>query len=229
MARFEGEAVRRTAATIALTARDAERLRVLSGAQGKVHHVPAPFPASLPQAESPLPGAPAVVLVGSGGWLPNQRGAAWFVGTVWPQLRRALPDATLHVFGGAMGAADAAGVARHAAPEDSRQAFAPHAVLVVPLPFGSGVRMKILEAWARGVPVVATPEAALGLEAADGRELLLARTPTDFTDALRRLALESGLAPSLVVRGHELLAARHNPDQVAAQLSAVYADCVAAR
>ena len=101
-------------------------------------------------------------------------------------------------------------------------------MLVVAVPFASGVRMKILEAWARGVPVVASPEAAKGLEADDGRELLLARSPADFAAVLRLLTLDSRLAPSLVARGRELLAARHHPEQVAASLSAVYAECVAA-
>jgi len=226
MARFEGEAVRRTAATVALTARDADRLRVLSGTPEKVHHVAAPFPSSLPATESPLPGAPAVVLVGSGGWLPNQQGAAWFVRTVWPQVSGALPAAALHVFGDAVGAAvGESGVVRHPAPADSREAFAAGATLVVPLPYGSGVRMKILEAWARGVPVVATPAAALGLDAEDGRQLLLARTAAEFVAALRRLSGDPGLGSSLAAAGRESLAARHLPARIASDLASLYEEC----
>jgi len=227
MSRFEGQAVRRTSATLALTVRDAERLRALSGAPEKVHHAPAPFPASLPDADEPLPGAPAVVLVGSGGWLPNQQGAAWFLRAVWPQVRGVLPRAVLHVFGDAGRADDAPGLVRHAALADSRQAFAPGAVLVVPLPFGSGVRMKVLEAWARGMPVVATPAAAEGLEAEDGRELLLARTAAEFAGALQRLSVDPRLAAALVTAGRERLAARHAPARVASQIGGVYAACLA--
>jgi glycosyltransferase involved in cell wall biosynthesis len=227
MARFEAEAVRRTAATIALTPRDADRLRALSGAARKVHRIPAPFPSELPPAEAPLPGAPAVVVMGSGGWLPNEQGTGWFLREVWPEVRAALPGALAHLFGEPGRDHHGPGVVAHGPLQDSRHAFARNAVLVVPLPFGSGVRMKILEAWARGVPVVATPEASLGLEADDGRELLLARTPADFTAALRLLTLEPRLAPSLVAHGREALAARHHPQEVAARLSAVYAECVA--
>lgn len=221
MARFEGQAVRRTAATVALTAFDAERLRVLSGAVHKVHHVRAPYPASLPAADDPLPGGPALVLLGSGGWLPNRQGAAWFLREVWPQVRATLPSAALHVFGDA-GLRPEAGVTVHRPPPDSRVAFAPGSTLVVPLPFGSGVRMKVLEAWARGVPVVATPAAARGLEAEAGRELLLASRPEDFVKALRLLADDGGLGPGLVARGRELLAARHDPARIASQLAEVY-------
>jgi glycosyltransferase involved in cell wall biosynthesis len=226
MARFEGQAVRGTSATLALTARDAERLRALSGMRDKVHCVPPPFPTVLPGADAPLAGEPAVVLMGSGGWLPNQEGADWFLRAVWPGLRAALPRAVLHLFGDAGRANDAPGLVRHASLADSRQAFASNAVLVVPLPFGSGVRMKVLEAWARGVPVVATPAAAEGLEARDGRELMLARTAGDFISALKRLSLEPGLASSLVGAGRTLLAARHDPAEVASRIAGVYAACL---
>ena len=128
-----------------------------------------------------------------------------------------------------MGAADAAGVARHAPPEDSRQAFAPNAVLVVPLPFGSGVRMKILEAWARGVPVVATPEGVAGLAATDGREALLASEPAAFAAAIARLHREPGLAETLVAGGRRALRERHDPGQIARRLLAAYDGVLARR
>jgi len=105
---------------------------------------------------------------------------------------------------------------------DSREAFARGAVMVVPVTFGSGVRMKILEAWARGLPVVATPAAAAGLDAEDGRELLLVRNAPDFVLALQRLSRDPGLATSVVAAGRELLAARHDPARVASRLSVVY-------
>jgi glycosyltransferase involved in cell wall biosynthesis len=221
MARFEGEAVRSAQATVALTARDAERLRRLSGAPGRVHHVPVPFSSSLPAADEPLPGAPPIVLLGSGGWMPNQEGSLWFVREVWPEVRQALPGAVLHVFGDAL-QHTAADVTRHAAPADSREAFAPGAVMVVPVTFGSGVRMKILEAWARGLPVVATPAAAEGLEAEDGRDLLLVRNASEFVVALQRLRRDPGLAASLVAAGRDRLAAGHAPVSVASRLVAVY-------
>jgi glycosyltransferase involved in cell wall biosynthesis len=227
MARFEAGAVRRTAATLALTEHDAARLRALSGEPGKVHRIAAPFPPVLPPGDEPLPGSPAVVLMGSGGWLPNARGTAWFLHEVWPQVRGALPGAFLHLFGEPGPAPGGPGVVLHGTLQDSRRAFAPNSVLVVPLPFGSGIRMRILEAWARGVPVVATPQGADGLEAADGRDLMIARDPQDFVAALRRLASESRLAASLVAGGRQRLTSHHHPDGIAAQMSAVYADCVA--
>jgi hypothetical protein len=213
LAAFEGAAVRSAALTLALTTPDAERLAHLGGPGARVTCVPAPFAADDLAPAPALPGAPAVVLFGSGGWFPNLEAGRWFVSEVWPVVRARLPAAVLHVVGPCD--ALAAGMVRHAAPADSASAFPAGAVMVVPLRTASGVRMKILEAWARGVPVVATPAAASGLEARHGEELLLAMTPGEFAEAI---AAAPAQAERLVARGRALLAARHRPEVVAGAL-----------
>jgi hypothetical protein len=224
LAAFEGRAVHEAAATVALSAHDASRLAELSGSVETIQHVPAPFPPRLPGARVPLRGAPAVLLFGSGGWRPNEEGARWFHGKVWPRVRAALPGAVLHVVGASV--APSEGVVGLPAPPDSREVFAEGAVLVVPLHVASGVRMKILEAWARGVPVVSTPAGARGLEATDGRELLLAGDPGAFALALRRLHAEPGLAAAMVAAGRDRLAEHHDPGAVGTRLAEVYARAV---
>lgn len=225
LAAWEGGAVRRAAATVALTARDASRLGELAGAAPRVHHVPAPFPARLPAADA-LAGSPAVVLLGGRGWRPTREGARWLVERAWPRVRAELPGAVLHVFG--LPGPSAPGLVAHPEPAESGDAFARGAALVVPLRVASGVRMKILEAWARGLPVVATPQAAQGLDAVDGRDLLVAGEAAGLARALRRVHEEPGLADRLVAAGHERLAAGHDPATVAARLAQVYASTVRA-
>jgi glycosyltransferase involved in cell wall biosynthesis len=223
LARFEGGAVRRAAAVVALTAPDAGRLAALGGGV-PVAHVPAPFPVELDPG-APLPDArPAVVVLGSAGWAPNADGLDWLLGEVWPRVHAALPAAALHVFGAQRAAARrVAGVVRHAAPVESRDAFPAGAVLAVPLRWGSGVRVRILEAWSRGLPVVATPAAAHGLDARDGRELLVARDADGFVAALRTLADDPAARARLTAAGRARLHAAHAPDAVAARLEEVYA------
>jgi hypothetical protein len=221
-ARWEGVAVRRVSGVVALTEEDALRLQVFSGRS--VQAIPAPVPSLLPAGEAPLVGNPALVIMGSSRWLPNRRGAEWFVEEAWPRVLRVLPNARLHVFGFETHDLSAEGLERHRPPVASREAFPPGAVLVVPLEIASGVRMKILEAWARGVPVVATPAAAAGLAAEPGRELLVARSADDFVAALRRLHDEPNLGPALSAAGRELLRRRHDPAAVAAALCAIYAE-----
>jgi hypothetical protein len=222
LATWEGSAVRCTAGTLALSARDAAQLQRLSGGAGKLRLLAAPFPARLEPGATPLAGAPPVVLLEGTGWLPNREGAAWFRRTVWPRVLGEVPGALLHHFG-APRAPAVRGVVPHAAPADSATAFPPGAVLAVPLRVASGVRMKVLEAWARGVPVVGTPEGLAGLEARDGVETLVAADAAGFAAALARLAREPGLAAALVTGGRAALAARHDPERLARELVEIYA------
>jgi len=232
LARSEGQAVRSADATVALTRDDARTLERLAGNDRAVDVVPPPFPAALPPADAPLPGEPALVLLGSGGWRPNDDAVRWFLHQAWPAVRQRCPGARLHLFAPASGRHLPTGVLRHAPPEDSRSAFPPGAIQVVPLRIASGLRMKILEAWARGLPVVATPEAAAGLEAEDGRELLIGRTGDELAERIVRLAPAAAtdstdgspetLASHLTAAGRRALAGRYGAATVAAALVAVY-------
>jgi len=212
LADWEGKAVRRVAATLALTENDAAWLRTLSGEEDRVRVVRAPFP-ELPAGTGRLRGEPAVVVFGSQGWLPNEESTSWFLKEVWPLVRTATPGAVLHLFGADL-PPQTTDVVSHPPPRDSAEVYAPGSILAVPLRFASGVRIKILEAWARGVPVVATPAALAGLEVEDGREALIAHGPQGFVQAIARLYREPSLAAELIEAGRRALRERHEPGEV---------------
>ena len=221
LAKWEGRAVQRASATLALTEKDAAWLRTLSGVEDRVRIVRAPFP-ELPAGTRRLPGDPAVVIFGSRGWLPNEESASWFLGEVWPAVLAAMPGAILHLFG-ADPRLEGSNVILHPSPADSAEVYAPGSILVVPLRLASGVRIKILEAWARGVPVVATPPALAGLEVENGREVLSAWEPRQFVAAITRLHREPALAAALVEAGRRALRERHEPGAVARGMVEAYA------
>lgn len=226
LARYEGEAVRRASATVALTERDAARLRELAGADAEVVAIPPPFPSELPAADHELAGEPPLVLLGSGGWLPNREGTRWFLEEVWPEMRSRVPGAVLHLYASpAERPKDLpAGVEPHPPPADSRDAFAPNAVLVVPVRIASGIRMKILEAWARGVPVVATPEAAAGLWVENDTVLGIASTTRELAERVTVLARSPGAIRSrgTLAEAHRQALLPHDPPPIAEALKALY-------
>jgi len=166
------------------------------------------------------------VLLGSGGWLPNRDGTRWFLEQAWPAVRVRVPGAVLHLFTGEPDPLGrlSPGVALHPPPADSRDAFAPGSVLVVPLRVASGIRMKILEAWARGVPVIASPAAAAGLEAENGRELLIASGVGELVAAVARLGAADALREELTAAGRRALARRFRPATVGAALLGAFRD-----
>lgn len=217
--RWEGRAVASAALTAALTQADAQRLSNLASRRGEVVHVAAPFPATL-EPGAPLAGTPALV-VAAGGWIPNQDGARWFVERVWPLVLARLPAARLHLFGGD-GDRSPRGAKAHPPAVDSSSLFPAQGIHVVPTRVASGVRMKILEAWARGVPVVATEAAAAGL--ADGAEdaVLRESDPAALALAIETLARDPDRREALVGAGRRQLALHHDPAAIGARWLELY-------
>lgn len=225
--RAERDAMQRCAATVTLTVADADRLRALlpEVLQQSVRAIAPPFAPALATGPA-VAGAPALVISGSAGWRPNAFGAQWFSREIWPTVREQVAGARLHMFGGTALTGD--GVEWHAAPADSVTAFPVGAIVVVPLAVASGIRMRILEAWARGLPVIATTAAARGLVVRNGDELMIADNAADFSSAIARLADDSALRQRLVQRGRDYLRDHHDAAQATAALLAVYRS-VAAR
>ena len=221
LGRAERRALEDADATVALSSDDALHFAALEAdtrRSPRIEVLPPPFPGELPSGTAHLAGRPALALFGSGGWEPNRRAERRFLSAVWPEVRRELPEARLHRFGAAAGApGEHDGVVAHRSPGDSRDAFDPAAPLLLPLDLASGVRMRILEAWARGTPVLASAPAASGLRFTPGEELLLATSAEEWTREIRELARRPDLASRLAAAGRARLALDHDPARFAAR------------
>jgi glycosyltransferase involved in cell wall biosynthesis len=84
-------------------------------------------------------------------------------------------------------------------------------VAIVPLRAGGGTRLKILEAFAYEVPVVATTKAAEGLDVVDGRECLVGDSPDAIVHACERLLENRSLGSSLAARALAYVESCHGP------------------
>ena len=164
----------------------------------------------------------SVLFVGNLNYRPNVDAARFLVRGILPEILRR--------FGGRV-SLTIAGSSSHGLEElqgahvtvagyvpDLAALYAAADAVVVPLRFGSGTRIKLLEAFAQGAPVIATSVAAAGLDAVDGRHLLIAEDPMTFADALERLAAEPGLRGRLVREARELVMDRYSLKAVGAQI-----------
>ena len=152
------------------------------------------------------------MLTGNLGYFPNRDAARFLLAEVWPRLRRARPDLRLVVAGDRPPSSlarrlAAAGATLATRPPDLRALLAEATVAVAPLRCGSGVPLKVLDAWAAGVPVVASSFAAAGADGEPERDLLVADAPHEWEAQVTRLLDDAGLRARLVEAGRARLAA----------------------
>ncbi len=96
------------------------------------------------------------------------------------------------------------------------------ATVVIPERHPTGVPMKALEAWARGLPLLVDGPTAEVLEAEDGEELVVAQDARGYAAALARLVEDDGLRERVINGGRKALAEKHDPTTIAEHLERVY-------
>ena len=120
---------------------------------------------------APLDGPPVAGLIGTAIWPPTAAAMRRLLEMVWPRVRDLVPEASLLLAGRGidrLGLTSAAGVEILGAVSSSREFFGRLSLLLYPIERGSGMKVKVLESIASGVPVVTTPAGAEGVEAGDG-------------------------------------------------------------
>lgn len=160
-------------------------------------------------------GPPTIVLTGNLGYFVNADALRWWMRDVWPLVRAAVPEARLVVAGDRPGpglrrAVESAGGHLTVSPASLQQVLAGSTVAIAPLRCGSGVPVKVLEAWSVGVPVVATPWAAAGASARHGEDLLVAETPQDWSRSICGLLDSPERRRDLAEGGRRRLAQNHS-------------------
>lgn len=138
------------------------------------------------------------LFVGHLGYRPNLRAVERLALGIWPKLRALHPQARLSVAGRAPGMAmkrilDQQEIALLADPTELAPLYAQATMVLVPLTEGGGTRIKVLEAVACGVPVIASAKAVEGLDFVPGLHFLRAETDGDFVEAATRLSRDGKL------------------------------------
>jgi polysaccharide biosynthesis protein PslH len=126
-----------------------------------------------------------IILCGGLGVFRNRLAALWFAQNVFPAVRREVPDAEFWIVGSdpnqeIRDLEKIPGIHVTGTVEDTRPYYARAAVAVAPYRFGEGTKLKVLEAMASGVPVVATPIGCQGIEVVNGEHVLIAESEEDF-------------------------------------------------
>jgi glycosyltransferase involved in cell wall biosynthesis len=161
-------------------------------------------------------------------WPPNVEGVLWFAREVFPQVLAQAPEARLTIIGKnppsvvrrlplAISNVEVTGYV-----EDPTPYLAQTAAFIVPLRAAGGMRVKILDAWCWGVPIVSTSIGAEGIAVRDGDDILIADTPDAFAQAVVRVLKDLTLGERLRNNGRRSVERRYNWRQVYARWDDVY-------
>lgn len=192
-------------------------VRILSN----LHHVAGPGPGWEQRRD--------LLFVGGFRHPPNVDAVLWFVREIFPRLRAAQPDMRFHCIGGDVPAeirslAAQAGVEVHGHVPDLQPWLEGCRVSVAPLRYGAGVKGKINQAMAHGLPVVATSPAVEGMHLRDGVDVLVADSPEHFAQAVLRLDADATLWETIATHALDNVATHFSLDAARQTMRELFLD-----
>ncbi len=177
------------------------------------------------------PGSTNIMTMGSLHYPPNADGIRWFLQEVFPLVQKQMPYVTLTVIGKnppadfiqmaneSKGAIEVTGFVDDLTPYMERAAL-----MVVPVRAGSGMRVRLLEAFARSMPTVTTTIGLEGITATHDNEILIADSPQAFAAETIRLLQDKDLQARLSENGRFLAENKYDWQVALRQMDKVYAE-----
>ena len=146
---------------------------------------------------------------------PNLDSVLYFIEDIYPGLKNIFPDIQLLITGhydnvNVDKILNCPGIILTGYVKDIREVLYRSAACIIPLRQGGGMRLKIPEAMAAGVPVVSTSLGIEGLECIHGKHLLIADTPVDFIAAITRLMEDKPLVNDIRKNARQLVEERYS-------------------
>src|SRR6185369_10614240 len=191
--RFEREVGGIAAALICCVKQDADAMKAITGKDVLIIGNGVDAPAAL---HATPPKHPVIVFLGFLEYPPNRDAIQFFGDEVWPHILKRFPSARFEIFGKGPTVAlqSAKNVEFKGYVDDLALAYNTASVFVAPIRAGGGIKNKVLEAMAYGVPVVATSLAVDGIGGMDGEHYLIANDAQTFLKQTEMLLTSPGLS-----------------------------------
>jgi len=185
-------------------------------------------------ADDQRSGEPVVSIIGNMGWYPTSSAARRLLDRLWPAIKKRVPAARLQIVGwnaksvlrDYLGQPD---VSIEENVPDTRPYFERTAVLLYAPARGSGMKIKILEAFAYGVPVVTTSEGVEGLPAQDGLHAGICDEDAGLVERTVALLKEPMAQNRQRAAARQLLETHCHPQVTGSALEALYQQMLAER
>ncbi|HWN11080.1 MAG TPA: glycosyltransferase [Pyrinomonadaceae bacterium] len=164
-----------------------------------------------------------LLFIGNLAHRPNEDAVVFFVREIFPLLRERLPGIAMDIIGDfsspAIMACDSADIHIRGYIQDVAPYLRDRRVFVAPLRFGAGIKGKIGEAMAHGIPVVTTTIGAEGFGLTHELDVMIANEPADFAAAVARLYSDQDLWERVAHNGRLRIEKYFTPEVVAETIS----------
>ncbi len=135
-------------------------------------------------------------------WKPNIDGLIWFLESVWPNVSELRPQLQFHIAGKDIPTSiishfESDSVRFLGFVDDGEQLRQQSTVMIAPLFSGSGIKMKVMEAFGSGLPVITTPIGIEGIPVENGRHVMVFETDTQAVDHILKLTDDAALQESI--------------------------------
>lgn len=180
-----------------------------------------------------------IAFLGTMYWPPNAEAVLWFAENIMPKVLDKVPSAKLMVIGKNPPAevrvleSSNSPLDRHIQVtgfvQDPEPLLQECGVFIVPMLAAGGMRVKILDAWLWGLPIVSTTIGAEGVEIRPGENILIADAPDEFSDSIVKILQNNQLAKSLSENGRKWVEENYNWRDVYQEIGNVYQDLLANR
>lgn len=231
LGRYEVDICQRYDRVVWVTEQDRQALQSLDPANGRLADerrnavIPICVDASLLTPLQRMATPETAFFLGGMHWPPNAEGVEWFASQVLPLIQAQRPGLRFLAVGKnpPERIRNLPGVQAPGYVSDAEPWWQDAGVFVTPIHAAGGMRVKILDAWGRGLPVVSTSIGAEGLTYQDGENILIADTPQQFAAAVLKLLAEPDLYARISRAGRQTIEQRYHWQTTYRAFDAIYA------
>ena len=169
-----------------------------------------------------------LIFAGSLSWYPNRDAMIYFSREIWPTLKQVIPDIVMNVVGSSPPqellqlAKNDCRFKVHGFVDDVREYLSKASIYICPIRDGGGTKLKLLDAFAMGIPTIAHPVACEGLDVKDNYNVILADTPNKFISAVQLLINDDKLRNTISKNARSLVTSNYSFSNIGKTLSELF-------
>jgi len=224
---YEGKMCRVFDAVTAVSEEDKQSL-IEAGARSDIQVIPIAIDTDKQAFIQRAPSSPHIVHVGTMYWPANVDGIRWFLDQIYPIIKQQVPNVRCTL----IGARPPQDIKEREQTDSSLKVtgyvddplpyLQDSSMMIVPLRAGGGMRVKILNAFAQGLPMVSTTVGCEGIHVTNNYNILVADSPQDFAQQTVRLLTDSALNEQLTLRGRQTAEQQYDYRRACVPLDQIY-------